>query len=122
MNELAQTIHKNNVKKGFYDTPPTFGEQIALIHSELSEALESHRQAVTVDHKSMASKVLNIADDEDYKEAFLLEIKDTVEDEIADSLIRLLDVCGQRGIDIDSHIAAKLRYNQTRPYKHGKKY
>jgi hypothetical protein len=45
-----------------------------------------------------------------------------MEDEVADAIIRLLDFCGARGIDIDWHIKNKLRYNATREHKHGKKY
>ena len=47
-------------------------------------------------------------------------IKDTHEDEIADVFIRLFDYCGGMNIPIGDHIAAKISYNSTRPYKHGK--
>ena len=49
-------------------------------------------------------------------------VKDSVEDEIADAFIRLFDLCGFYGIDIEAHIKAKMAYNATRPAKHGKKY
>ena len=49
-------------------------------------------------------------------------IKDTVQDEIADAIIRLLDFSHKFGIDLDFHIKAKLEYNASRPYKHGKTY
>ena len=42
--------------------------------------------------------------------------------EIADAVIRLLDLSAGLGIDIDAHVCYKLEYNATRPYKHGKKY
>jgi hypothetical protein len=47
---------------------------------------------------------------------------ESVELEIADTFIRLFDLCGFYGIDIDSHVAAKMAYNTTRPPKHGKAY
>ena len=47
---------------------------------------------------------------------------DSVEFELADAIIRLLDICDFYGIDIEKHIEAKLAYNRTRGYKHGKKY
>jgi NTP pyrophosphatase (non-canonical NTP hydrolase) len=49
-------------------------------------------------------------------------VKDTFEDEIADTVIRLLDLSEGLGIDIEKHIRLKLEYNKTRPHKHGKKY
>lgn len=42
--------------------------------------------------------------------------------EMADICIRVFDMCGWKGIDLESHIAAKMRYNSLRPHKHGKKY
>lgn len=47
-------------------------------------------------------------------------VKDTLEDEMADSIIRALDMCGYLNIDIQAHVEAKMRYNSTRGYKHGK--
>lgn len=48
-------------------------------------------------------------------------MKDTFEDEIADALIRILDMCGHMDIDIAKHVYQKLLYNRTRGYKHGGK-
>jgi hypothetical protein len=42
LNEFAKEIHQNAVEHGWWDTKRTFGEIIALCHSELSEALEEH--------------------------------------------------------------------------------
>lgn len=44
--ELVGRAHDNAVKHGFWDPPLNFGTAIALIHSELSEALVFGRQAV----------------------------------------------------------------------------
>ena len=41
--ELVGRAHDNAVKHGFWDPPLDFGTAIALIHSELSEALEEER-------------------------------------------------------------------------------
>lgn len=41
--------------------------------------------------------------------------------ELADVIIRILDMCGKYGIDIGAMIAEKHEFNKTRPYKHGGK-
>jgi NTP pyrophosphatase (non-canonical NTP hydrolase) len=45
-----------------------------------------------------------------------------VEEEIADAIIRLCDIAGIYGIDLDWHVKAKMAYNETRPRLHGKSY
>jgi NTP pyrophosphatase (non-canonical NTP hydrolase) len=47
-------------------------------------------------------------------------VKDTFEDELADVLIRTLDLACSMGIDIDFYVSEKMRYNEGRPFKHGK--
>ncbi len=63
-----------------------------LIVTELAEAMESHR----------------VQNDENFKE------------EIADTFIRLFDLCGGLNIDIQKEIEKKAKKNKSRPYKHGK--
>jgi NTP pyrophosphatase (non-canonical NTP hydrolase) len=53
---------------------------------------------------------------------FKENIKDTFEDELADTVIRILDLCGARGIDLEKHIYLKLKYKATRERMHGKNY
>ena len=59
---------------------------------------------------------------EEFKKNFEKHIKDTFEDEIADAFMRLMDLCGEYGIDIERHIMMKAMYNEMRPPKHGKAY
>lgn len=111
INSLAQSIHEDNVKKGFYvDTPDSddivawknfVGMKIALVHSEVSEALEAFRKDAKDDH---------------------LPTIDGIAVEIADSIIRLLDLAAYLGYDIGNTIEQKLAYNRSRPYKHGKQF
>lgn len=42
--------------------------------------------------------------------------------ELADAVIRIADLCGHLGIDLDAVIAEKMAYNDGRPYKHGKRF
>jgi len=118
--ELSKTIHAGNVDRGFYDNPETTAGILCLVHSELSEALESDRKSHNT--QSSLSDVEKIENLEAFKNVFESEVKNTFEDELADAAIRILDLCAYKGIDIGKHISLKLKYNATRPYKHGKKY
>lgn len=114
LNELAKRIHQDNVERGFYDEKRELGTLLMLIVSEVSEALEADRKGRHVNIHEIAE----YANPNKFKEY----IKDTFEDEIADTFIRLFDLVGYLNIDIESHINAKLDFNNTRGYKHGKKY
>ena len=121
INEIAKAAYENAVSKGFYENPPSIAERIALIHSEASEALESDRQGIysNVAHMDV---LLGIEDDEAFKRAFTSDCKNSFEDELADIMIHVMDLAAYKGIDLEAHIAAKMRYNSLRPYKHDKKY
>ena len=112
LNYLAEEIYQNNKEKGFWDNERNVGEMLMLVTSELGEAMEAHRKG----------RFANLEAYEEFSENFEDAIKDTFEDEIADSVIRLLDMCGGLGIDIDAHVRLKLEYNKTRERLHGKKY
>jgi hypothetical protein len=121
LDELAATIYQLNKAKGFYDEPTEIGTRLALIHSEVSEALESDRAHKYAD-KNSALTALELESDAEFQVFFQGNVKDTFQDEIADAIIRLLDLSGYLKLDIESHVYAKLRFNSLRPYKHGKSY
>lgn len=101
-NELGVIIYQNAKDKGFYDSPTSVGERIALIHSELSEALEADRK--------------DLMDDK-------LPGRTGVEVELADAIIRILDFGAWKNLDLHGAVLEKMAYNKTRPYRHGgKKY
>jgi NTP pyrophosphatase (non-canonical NTP hydrolase) len=120
INKLAREIQQNNVRKGFYEEEKNIGEMLALIHSEVSEALEADRK----DHyfQGDIQSILNEKEDETFKEAFNKQVKSSFEDELADIMIRVMDLAAYKGVDLESHILVKMRYNALREYKHGKKY
>jgi NTP pyrophosphatase (non-canonical NTP hydrolase) len=133
INNLAKEIHENAKSKGFFDSEKNIGEMLCLIHSEVSEALEADRKNKYYSNIEDSKKwfIQGLADanygasfnsTESFKNEFLNSVKDTFEDELADVIIRVLDLCAFKGIDIESHIKAKMRYNSTREHKHGKAY
>lgn len=119
LNELARQFHERAKAKGFWDEERETGTLLMLIVSELSEALEADRKNK---HANMPFLNFDVDAGDSFEDAFKKNIKDTFEDEIADVAIRLLDLVGKMGIDIEKHISLKMQYNATRPYKHGKAY
>ena len=105
INELAKQIHENAVDHGWWDEERGFPEILALIHSEVSEALEEYRNG----HRAM--EVYYGYD----------EKPEGIPIELADVIIRILDYCAYAGIDIDAAISEKHEYNKSRPYRHGGK-
>ena len=97
----AQALaHATATNAGWYRDPATgkpvdrnFGEVVALMHSELSEALEAHRK--------------NLMDDK-------LPDRSGIEVEFADCIIRILDTAAAMGLDVPGAIIAKNRFNRTR--------
>ena len=90
-----------------------------LVTSELGEALEAHRKGRFAEFEQAET---NVRLGGEWGANFKAHIKDTFEDEIADAVIRLLDLSAGLGIDLEKHINAKVRYNESRPKLHGKLY
>ena len=109
---LQEKIHQGNVDAGWWTDLDTlqslaeecrirtrFGkalvaEKLALIHSEISEAMEGARK--------------NLMDDK-------LPHRKMIEVELADALIRILDLAGALHLDLAGAMQEKLMYNKTRP-------
>ena len=121
LNKASVLVHQAAVDKGFYDRPVEVGTLLMLINSELCEALEADRKKIKLSSLKLFDLETNTFG-KDPVYAFELHVKDGFEDEIADAIIRLLDLCGYREINIQRHIAEKLKYNLSRAYKHGKSY
>lgn len=123
MNTIAQQIHEIAKSKGFYDKERNIGEMLCLIHSEVSEAMEADRKDKYADTYNVAplNGIMGLPF-EGFKSWFEKYHKDTFEDELADIIIRVLDLAAYKGIDIESHVKAKILYNSHRKSMHGKKY
>lgn len=129
--ELQKEIYETAKSKGWYDNggAENIGERLALIHSEVSEALEADRRwrYCDIDNPNYnvdglgLRKASEVVNDEKFVDIFKTYIKDTFEDELSDIVIRCLDMAEHLKIDLSTHVLLKMRYNKTRPIKHGGK-
>lgn len=120
--ETARQIYKNAKDKGFHNNEPNIPRMLMLVVTELSEAMEADRINKHTSPLDMAWMDSSTDESHLYEEHFPEKIKNTFEDEIADAIIRLLDLSVATGIDIEWHIKHKMKYNSKRPQMHGKKY
>jgi NTP pyrophosphatase (non-canonical NTP hydrolase) len=131
LNELRDEAVAYAKKQGFHDGTPegvNFAERLMLVVSELSEALEADRagkwcpKGILGNSKNPVKALTEVNLNTVTKEFYEHHVRGTVEEEIADALIRLFDIAGIYGINLDWHVTAKKAYNDTRSYKHGKIY
>ena len=113
MKELFREIHQNAVDHGWWDgewnrdkgiTAESILVRIAHCHGELSEALEEVRKG-----------------EDCYNMYFKGSKPEGLVVELADAVIRIIDLCEGLDLDLENAIRQKHEFNKTRPYKHGKK-
>ena len=102
--ELHIASHAIAVTKGWWEEDRNVGELLALIHSEVSEALEEWR----IDEGLAVIRM-----EGDKPVGFAIEL--------ADTLIRICDLAESAGIDLNAALQIKMAYNSTRPWRHGGK-
>lgn len=111
---MTAEIRAINVEKGWRRAEGgpgdnSFGDYIALLHSEASEALEAYRDHRLTDATGRSAGVF--IDGTSKPEG--------VGSEFADILIRLLDMADVFGIDLAFEYQRKVAYNRARPFQHG---
>jgi NTP pyrophosphatase (non-canonical NTP hydrolase) len=102
--------HDTAVEKGWYGKDGkdkrNFGEVLALMHSELSEALEEYRNG-----RAMGDIYYRASDGK----------PEGIAVELADLFIRVADTCEREGVPLERALKEKLAFNKTRPFRHGNK-
>ena len=94
LNRYAKDFHQRAVAKGFWDGKHSVGHYLMLAFGELHEAIEADRLGKWAKLDPDTIDTLQRIEGAPYAQEFLRLVKDTVGDEIADAVIRLLDLLG----------------------------
>lgn len=139
LNSLAKQINETARSKGWWEgtevgvdgdcstvtVPRPVGEVLALVHSEVSEALEEYRDGHDLRRMRYVHPDGTVCDPEVICRARAGVNSDAKPEgfpiELADVLIRVLDACAEWDIDIEEAMRVKIQYNSTRPHRHGGK-
>lgn len=130
INELAKEVHENAVAHGWWDKPPTLPEALCLIHAELPEALEEYRDgnplvygtcALAAEDCEYSGLCDNVGHPSESGEIAGPCKPEGIAVELADVILRTLDLMAALGVDVDAVVMAKHRYNLGREYRHGGK-
>lgn len=130
---LTNVIRSNNFEKGWRASdsePRNVGELIALLHSEVSEAFEAYRNdepplwyeyaaGRRSNQPSLPEHDVYLGDTN--PDGIVLGKPQGIASELADVIIRVLDMADEHEIPLVQAILDKHAYNQTRPYRHGGK-
>ena len=119
INQLAKEVHDNAVAHGWWDKPPALPEALCLIHAELSEALEEYRNGAPLVYGTCA-----LAEEDCQYFAICDRVgqpgaegadgpckPEGIAVELADVILRTLDLMAALGVDVDAVVMAKHKSN-----------
>lgn len=134
---VQKEIFETAEQSGWHERDRELPEALALIHSEVSEALEAYRDGMEETSNQYRYKVDDVVVDPAYEDGEyvymtlpimedqegnpILGKPEGVASELADVIIRVLDYSEQKGIDTIRVMLQKMEFNKTRGYRHGGK-
>lgn len=98
LNELKERVYKTAVAHGFHEEEKPDAYWLGLVMSEMGEAINADQKGLQADAVLFNDDLAKMP----FKDSFEAHIKDTVEDEIADIVIRLLDFAGMKGYELST--------------------
>lgn len=121
LEQMQEEVFRINDANGWFEAERSVGEDVALLHSEVSEMFEAYRDHGLEDATATAGMT-----PEQVEQFMATYDKPMVKpegfgSECADVLIRLLDTCRRTGINLREEYQRKSAFNKTRSYKHGGK-
>lgn len=131
-NTLTKEVVDWAISKGWEPNELTFGDKVALLHSEVSEALEAYRvyglkdatrtfEEIATHHSDGRMHGLCVHGEQRGECKMFTTKPEGVGSEFADILIRLLHSSANCGIDLAYEYKRKMAYNHSRGHRHGGK-
>ena len=132
LKEIQDMVVQTTKDLGWRDKPRDMGDEFALLHSEISEAYEEHRDGHAPDKlyyrhdkKCIGFPATSVSSQcsitSPYEGTPCVMKPEGIPTEMADEVIRVMDFCEKFGIDLAKEIVRKNAYNKTRGYRHGGK-
>lgn len=113
LNQLRDKAYQCAVVHGWHDEDLSDEHFLCLVISELMEAVEADRIGKYANRNNFEYYMKQRKrDDEEFMYVFKCDIKDTVEDELADACIRLLDLAGLRNVDLGEVTLDELKCSE----------
>ena len=116
-NALAKEAYESAKERGFHTEKHKDGHWFMMVVCELAEAVEADRKGRWVENRKEYERLKRICDESIHAHLFEIHIKDTVEDELADAVIRLLDYAGMDGVDIGKRMNEVFDDEEFEDYK-----
>lgn len=115
INELVQQAHENAVLKGFWDDIDITGTE------GLKLAFSDGWQLNKEENNAIGNRLMLIVSElAEAQEALRKDDRENFREELADTCIRIFDLCGGLDIDLEAEILKKMEKNKSRPRLHGK--